>query len=97
MCADSTVPWLYPDVDSLVISLWPLVTRYDWTYRDLLNVIRHGLKRPDAYPCDTEQAFATYCENVLGLRKTGQGASAKDGRPKGIEIALQIYPGLSQR
>ena len=43
-------PWLYPDVDTLVISLWPLVKAHNWTYRDLLNVIRPALVRPVPTP-----------------------------------------------
>ena len=72
--------WLYPDLDTLVIALWPLVKAHNWTYRDLLSVMRPALERPDAYPCDSEQNFATYCINVLGLRKVGRGASARNGR-----------------
>ena len=45
----------YADVDTLAISLWPLVKAYTWTYRDLLNVIRRGLKRAIAYACGAEQ------------------------------------------
>jgi hypothetical protein len=88
-------PWLYPDVDSLVIGLWPLVTKYNWTYRDLLKTIRPALKRPKAYPCEREQDFATYCTNVLGLRKTAKGASSKNGHPPGHTIAEHLCPALA--
>ncbi len=37
--------WQYPEVDTLVIALWPLVKVYNWTYHDLLNVILPALKR----------------------------------------------------
>ncbi len=87
--------WQYEDVDTLVIALWPLVKVYNWTYRDLLKTIKPGLKRPEAYPCDREQDFATYCANVLGLRKRGKGVSAKDGRPKGYDVALKYCPTLA--
>ncbi len=86
---------MYLDVDTPVISLWPLVKAYNWTYRDLLNVIRPGLKRGDAYP--GEQEFAPYCANVLGLRKKVKGVSAKNGRPKGSEIARDWCPALAGR
>ena len=85
--------WLYPEVDSLVISLWPLVKQYNWTYRDLLNVVRSFASRPNLYPCEQEQGFVTYCNQVLGLRKTGKGVSAKDGRPEGYEIAEKLCRG----
>ncbi len=91
MSDDSDKLWLYADVDSLVISLWPLVNAHNWTYRDLLNVVRPGLKRPNAYPCEREQDFSAYCANVLGLRKQGKGVSAKNGKPAGHEIAARLF------
>ncbi len=116
--------WQYPEIDTLVIALWPLVKTYNWTYRDLLTVIRPALSRrreakaepstrdtqlstprspstinshlsTPPYPCRTEQEFAVYCANVLGLRKSAKGATAKNGHPKGIEIAKQWCPALA--
>jgi len=96
MNAQSARSWTYPELDNLVIALWPLVSAHNWTYLDLLNVIRPALERPDAYPCDTEQNFAAYCPTVLGLRKSGRGRSAKDGHPKGHDIAKKLCPSISQ-
>src|SRR5439155_1192960 len=90
MSAESDRLWPYREVDGLVITLWPLVKKHNWTYRDMLNVIRPTLKRPKAYPCEREQDFATYCTNVLGLRKTRKGVSAKDGRPVGWVVARRL-------
>jgi hypothetical protein len=96
MADDSDRQWQHPDVDTLVISLWPLVKAYNWTYRDLLNVIRPALKRGDAYPCASEQDFAAYCANVLGMRKAGKGVSAKNGRPKGSDVAKEWCPAMNR-
>jgi hypothetical protein len=96
MSDDSVRLWQYPDVDTLIIALWPLVKAYNWTYRDLLNVIRPGLKRPGAYPCGREQDMAAYCVNVLGLRKTGRGSTAKKGEPRGNDIAKLWVPALGK-
>jgi len=38
----------------------------------------------------------TYCANVLGLRKSGKGRTAKNGQPTGYEIAKQLCPGIEQ-
>ena len=79
MSDDSDRLWPYAEIDTLVISLWPLVMRYNWTYRDLLNVLRSLNPQPPAtnpfhrYPCDREQDLAAYCITALGLRKTGKG------------------------
>ena len=96
MSDNSDRRWEYPEVDTYVIVLWPLVKGYNWTYRDLLTTIKPGVKRPDDYPCDREQDFATYCANVLGLRKTSKGVSAKDGKPAGWEIAGKYCPALAR-
>ena len=103
MSDDSDRLWPYAEIDTLVISLWPLVTRYNWTYRDLLNVLRSLYPQAPAtspfhrYPCDREQDLAAYCITALGLRKTGKGVSAKNGRPAGYEIAQQLCPALNRR
>jgi hypothetical protein len=90
MSSESDRLWPYREVDALVIALWPMVTRHNWTYCDLLNVMRPALGRPDVYPCDREQSLATHCVNALGLRKDGKGKTAKDGRPVGWEVAGRI-------
>jgi hypothetical protein len=82
--------WTYQAQDEVLIWFWPLVTRYNWTYRDLINVARGVLPLPLAYPFQREQDVASYCANVLGLRKRAKGKTAKDGRPRGHEIALRL-------
>jgi hypothetical protein len=44
------------------------------------------------YPLDREQTFSTYCNNVLGLRKSAPGTTAKDGLPKGHQVAELLFP-----
>lgn len=76
MAADPAGTWLHPHVDSAVIALWPLVTKYNWTYRDLLNVLGSLAKqRPgsnsafanpkpklktNSSPCTLHSAFSEY-------------------------------------
>jgi hypothetical protein len=50
--------------------------------------------KPAAYPCPAEHEFAPYCLNVLGLKKTGRGRTAKSRRPKGHDIAAELCPAL---
>ena len=90
MASTATRHWNYPELDAVVISLWPLLRRHNWTYRDMLNLVRRAVACPDAYPCQNEQEFTTYCVNVLGLRKTGNGRTAKNGRPIGYDVAMRI-------
>jgi uncharacterized protein YhaN len=78
----------YPALDECIIMLWPLVRRHHWTYRDLMHVIRSVAPVPLRYPCEREQDLASYCINVLGLRKNSKkGKSDPNGTPPGMEIA----------
>jgi hypothetical protein len=85
-------PWPYREVDTAAISLWPLLKRHNWTYRDLMNAVRSVISRPNAYPCQREQDFTVHCRTVLGLRKTTRGKSAKAARPPGYAVALRLFP-----
>jgi hypothetical protein len=77
----------------VIISIWPLVKLNNWTYRDLLAVTRIILAAPHGYPLEREQELATYCQNVLGLRKSGlKGRSNPEGKPRGWEVALKLCP-----
>lgn len=82
--------WNYPEVDTATISLWPLLKRNNWTYCDLMNVVRQIVCRPGFYPLREEKEFASYCINVLGLHKTGSGKTAQNGRPPGYEVAMRL-------
>jgi len=79
-------------IDEVVIKFWPLVKRYNWTYRDLMAVSRQVLPAPQRYPIEREQDLAAYCSNVLGLRKSAKpsGKSTRDGKPPGYEVALRL-------
>lgn len=90
MAAQETRHWNYPQLDATLISLWPLVKRHLWTYGDLLNVVVEVAPDLRRYPCEREADLATYCNNVLGLRKSARGKTAKNGRPKGHEVALRL-------
>jgi hypothetical protein len=80
------------DTDEVIIMLWPLVKRHNWTYRDLMTVAGRVLPAPNRYPLEREQDLAAYCSNVLGLRKQDcpPGKSSPDGRPPGHEVAHRL-------
>ena len=90
MADSQTKVWNHPALDQGIIMFWPLLKRHNWSYRDLLNVLRMVMPQPDSYPCHDEKEFSTYCVNVLGLRKEGQGRTSPDGRPTGWEVALRL-------
>ncbi len=88
----------YPEIDSVVIAFWPLVQRFNWTYHDLLEVLRlpnsplYLHNRIGKYPVSTEQEFAAHCRNIVGLRKRGKGKSTAIALLKGHEIAVRLFP-----
>lgn len=92
MVSEKTRVMKYPELDMFIISSWPLVKKHDWTYRDLSKFATTVLQKNAALPVQREQDLATYCNNVLGLRKESRnGVSAKDGQPPGFDIALRIF------
>ncbi len=86
--------WRHPDVDVAVISIWPLVQHYNWTYEDLLKVLDKLLPIPAAdnkYPRDCADSLKVHCRTILGLTKTGRGKSVSVGKmPEAWEIALEL-------
>jgi hypothetical protein len=97
MASEDERIWNYPDLDTVIISIWPLLKRQNWTYRDLMAVLRMILPPPHRYPQESEQELAAYCQNVLGLSKSGsKGRSSPDGKPHGWEVALKVCPKASE-
>src|ERR1019366_7650478 len=61
--------WTHPGVDALIIGLWPLVVRYNWTYSDFLNVLEQLLPLPPDgsdrhYPLDTIESLKVHCRTI---------------------------------
>jgi len=99
MASDELRPWPYREADTAIISLWPLLKRHNWTYRDLLSVVlalTSSASSAPKYPFRSDQEFAAHCTMALGLRKQGVGKTSKDGRPPGYDIALRLF-GVSSK
>jgi hypothetical protein len=90
MVDEKTTLQSYPGLDCRIITMWPLVRKHNWTYRDLMNVLRSVDSPWRTYPCEREQDLSTHCINVLGLRKGSKGRSSKSGLPEGIEVARML-------
>jgi hypothetical protein len=91
MAAGNEKVWNYPELDRALITNWPLLKKHNWTYRDLLAVLKMIFPPPHRYPLASEPELAAYCQNVLGLRKSGpKGRSRPDGKPPGWEVGLKL-------
>jgi hypothetical protein len=89
--------WRHPKVDEIVISLWPLVLRHNWTYADLLKVLDRLLPAAShnedrEYPLDCEDSLKMHCRSTCGLTKNKKGKSA-EGMPEGWPIAEKLFAG----
>ena len=87
--------WTHPDIDGLIIGLWPLVGRYNWTYTDLLKVLEKLLPPPiyegeRVYPLDSAESLKVHCRSICGLTKATKGKSAEK-LPQGWKIAQRLF------
>jgi len=87
-------PWTHPLVDEILIGVWPLVVRYNWTYADLLKVLDCLLPAPSAnddrqYPLDSEASLKVHCRSICRLTKNKKGKSAH-GMPEGWPIVEKL-------
>jgi hypothetical protein len=92
--------WTHRDVDGVLIGLWPLVARYNWTYSDLLKVLDALLPKPlnndeRKYPLDSEDSLKMHCRTICGLTKSKKGKSA-DKMPEGWNIAARLFGGVGK-
>ena len=87
--------WTHPAVDALIIGLWPLIARYNWTYSDMLKVLDRLMPAPLAneerrYPLDSEASLKVHCRSICGLTKSKKGKSA-DKMPEGWGVAKKLF------
>ena len=60
----------HPEIDDAIITLWPLVRRFNWTYHELLNVLEAIAPRyRGRYPCDAVESIQKHCTLTVGLKK----------------------------
>jgi hypothetical protein len=92
--------WTHPQVDAILIGVWPLVIRYNWTYSDLLKVLDKLNPAPPGnedrkYPLDSEASLKMHCRSVCGLTKNKKGKSAAN-MPEGWPIAAKLFLGMGK-
>jgi hypothetical protein len=56
------------ELDKAIIFLWPLLKRHEWSYGDLLQILRSQGTSRDLIPCQSVHQLAAYCQSCLGLR-----------------------------
>lgn len=80
----------HPELDKLIIFVWPLVKKHNWSYFDLLRVLRSITNCWVNPACGSEAQLADYCRAALGLeRNTGQLSHA-EGPIAGVAVAERL-------
>jgi hypothetical protein len=77
--------------DKLIILLWPLVLRHNWSYRDLLNLLRSLGKCEKSFPCLSEIQLAEYCETALRLCLRDRTTSGKKNSGAAQVVAGRLF------
>jgi hypothetical protein len=80
----------HPDLDQVIILLWPLVKRHQWSYGDLLRTIGG---RPDSgmtINLKFEEQFGVYCSRELGLPSANPAGAFEPGTWPGQEVADRV-------
>lgn len=86
--------WKHPHLDMWLVSIWPLVTAYDWTYRDVWMVAARHPQLEESFRFETVDSFVTHCK-CLELRLNPK-ASQKTGRVKGeVESRLPFMSNIA--
>jgi hypothetical protein len=63
--------WAYPELDTLIIALWPLVKKYRWTYRNLMDLLApfHAAQKHGQKLCREESPSPQAAHNPAARRK----------------------------
>ena len=95
--------WNYPQLDMWLVSIWPLVTAYNWTYRDVWMIAARHPQIEDLLRLEKAESFAAHCKflelrlNPKGSQKTGRVKSdAESSLPYMADLALQCRADLPE-
>jgi hypothetical protein len=95
--------WNNPQLDMWLIYIWPLVTAYNWTYRDVWMIAARHPQLEELLRLETVGSFAAHCKflelrlNPKGSQKTGRVKSdAESSLPYMANLALQCRADLPE-
>lgn len=79
--------WKCPPLDMWLLSIWPLATAYDWTYRDVWIIAQAHPELEDFEILNRSASFAKHCKN-LDLRLTEKASNDTGRVTKDMESKL---------
>jgi hypothetical protein len=84
--------WRHPELDTYLMLAWPIVSRFNWTYGDVLDALQKKFPGQKGYPFDATHNLIKHCAG-LGLRTANKPRTARP-HPKGkaplLQLALEI-------
>jgi hypothetical protein len=85
--------WRHPELDTFLMLMWPIVSRFNWTYRDVLEAVQRKFRGQHGYPFDSTTQLIKQCRG-LGLR-TGNKPRTARPHPKGKAPLLELVQEIS--
>jgi hypothetical protein len=85
--------WRHPDLDTFLTLIWPIVERFNWTYRDVLDAVQRKFPGQHGYPFDaldkSHPDIAKHCRG-LGLRTANKPRRHPKGKALLLGLTLEI-------
>jgi hypothetical protein len=85
--------WRHPELDTFLMLIWPIVSRFNWTHRDVFDAVQKKFAGKRSYPFDAAHNLLTHCTKTLGLRTANKPRTPRP-HPKGkaplMQLALEI-------
>jgi len=88
--------WDNATLDSWLTEIWPLVTLYGWSYRQVWLVANWAFDTPEGSPFEKASQIEDRCKKELAL-KLGAGGRRKYGRPRRPEDETKTAPNRTRR
>jgi hypothetical protein len=87
--------WRHPELDTWLMLMWPVVERFKWTYRDVLEAALQKFPEHRGYPLGMldrdHPEIGQHCRDVLGLRTAGKARRQhRHGEAPLLGLALEI-------
>src|SRR5206468_6926592 len=67
--------WRHPELDTFLMLAWPIVSRFNWTYSDVLDALPKKFPGQKGYPFDATHNLIKHCVG-LGLRTANKPRTA---------------------
>jgi hypothetical protein len=91
---NKSADWQHPELDTFLILMWPIVERFKWTYRDVLDAVQKKFPGRRGYPYDSTGNLNTHCSKVLGLHTANKPRTARL-HPKGEAPLSELVQEIS--